>query len=492
MALEIDGLTPQQKALLAFQLRGRGARGGQSTSHALRRESKLPLSFAQQRLWFLAQLAPGDPSYNVAAGIHLGGKLDVVALTGALNDVVRRHEALRTRFVDEEGIPEQIIEQQVHVPIGVVDMAMVAPKHRERLLEDEVQSESSRPFDLRRAPLLRASLLRFAPAEHVMLLTMHHIVSDGWSMGVLMREVGLIYEASVRGVDSPLPPLPLQYADYAIQSRERLQGPVLDRHLNYWKRQLPPLPALELPVDRSLQDKAECAGATLSLRIDKELTEQLKRLSQGEGVTLFVILLASLVVLLVRYTGQNAITVGSPIANRTQPEIEALIGFFANTLVLRTDASGNPSFRELLRRCGSVCLEAYEHQDLPFERLVQELRPERNLGRNPLFQVSFALQNSPAVHLSMSDLHVRVLPRRSRTVRFDLEWDILPVRKELHLDLTYSASLFEQATVARMLMHYERLLQGIVANPDCRIRYLPMLEDEESHGTAERIAAPAH
>lgn len=473
MAFNLGSLNPTQKALLAFQLRGRGGHYGPAaqTPKPIPRQGKLALSCAQERLWFLAQLTPEDVSYNVAGRVLLEGDLNIVALGQSLHAIVRRHEALRTRFVSKAGIPEQVIEPEGHVLFRVVDLTGVAARDVQGVWEREAQSESNRPFDLRCAPLLRCALLWLSSKVHILLLTMHHIVTDGWSMGVLGRELAIVYHALVHGSTPQLPPLTLQYVDFAAWSREQLQGENLNKILGYWKRQLHSLSPMDLPLDRNRQAKAAHGGAMISVIVDQELTQRLKHLGRQEGVTLFVVLLASVNVLLARYSGGDEITVGSPIANRTLPELEALIGLLANTIVLRTDVSGNPRFRQLLNRTGSVCLGAYEHQDLPFDVLVRELCPERDLSCNPLFQVSFALQNNPSVPTKLSDLSLKVLPRRSRHVRFDLEWQVAPVGKQLQVMLGYNTVLFEPSTATRMLEQYNNLLKEIVANPDERIRH---------------------
>jgi hypothetical protein len=478
MTIDMSRLTTQQKCELAFRLRDLAVQDPHPL-HPVSRTGKLPLSFGQQRLWFLSELAPADPSYNIAGGVYLQGKLNVRALKGAIDEIVRRHEALRTRFVSEDGIPEQIIEEEVRVLFAIVDLSNVTLMDGRHILEREMRIEAHQPFELSRAPLLRVALLRIGPQEHVLLLTMHHIVSDGWSMGLLVRELGAVYEAFVRDLPSPLRPLRLQYADYAVWSRERLQGQLLEAHMNYWKQQLSGGSSPVFSTEPARHEDPDKSGATQSVRIPKELTGALTRMGQSEAVTLFVVLLSALIIMLVRYSGERVISIGSPIANRTRPELESIVGFFANTIVLRIDAFGNPSVRELLRRVGEVCLQAYEHQELPFERLVHELHPERLPGATPLFQVSFALQNSPAVECSMSGLRVQTLPRRSRTAHFDLEWEITPQQSELQVDVTYRTRVLTEGLVTRMLGHYDRLLQAIVGDPNGRIQYLPMLTEAE-------------
>jgi hypothetical protein len=327
--------------------------------------------------------------------------------------------------------------------------------------------------------LLRCLLFRLAPQEHVLLLTLHHIAGDAWSLDVLIREIGALYPALMRGDPSPLSPLTIQYADFAVWQRQRFTGAVLDEQLRYWKTQLEGAATVQLPADRPRPAKASHAGATLSLQLERKLTESCEELCRRHGVTLFVILLSTLDVLLARYSGQDSISVGAPIANRTRAEVEPLIGFFVNTLVLRADLSGNPAFHELLQRLKQVCVGAYEHQEFPFEKLVQELQPERDLGRNPLFQVSLALQNARRERLALPELSLHVLPRQYHAARFDQSWDVSPGPDGLEIAVTYSTAMFNEATVSRMLAHFAQLLKAAVADPAQRIRHLPMLTDIE-------------
>ncbi|MBV9788044.1 MAG: non-ribosomal peptide synthetase, partial [Chloroflexi bacterium] len=352
-----------------------------------------PLSFAQQRLWFLDQLVPGSAAYNLPTTVRLIGRLDVAALERSLHAIVARHEALRTTFTMLADQPVQMIEPSLGVPLPVVDLRALPPTERETEVQALTDAEMQQPFDLGRGPLLRAKLLHVADQEHIFLLTIHHIVSDSWSMGVFVRELATLYEAFAHDRPSPLQPLPIQYADFADWQRQWLRGEVLQRQLDYWKQQLGgDLPVLELPTDRPRPPIQTFHGATLYFSLPKLLSDSLAALSRQEGTTLYMTLLTAFNVLLYRYTGQEDLLVGSPIAGRTRPELEALIGFFVNTLVMRSDLSGNPSVREALQRVRDVTLKAYAHQDLPFEQLVEELHPERDMSRNPLFQVMFVLQ----------------------------------------------------------------------------------------------------
>src|SRR5262244_1752419 len=361
------------------------------------RDRPLPLSFAQQRLWFLDQLEPGSSVYNVPGAVRIRGALDVIDLELSLNEIVRRHEALRTIFSVVEGNAVQIISPSLNFCLQRIDLTDRNESEREVKAQHLASEEARRSFDLSSGPLLRATLIILGQDDHVLVLTMHHIVSDGWSMGVLYRELSLLYEAFSKGQPSPLPELSIQYADFAVWQRQWLQGEVLESQLSYWKKQLEGAPAvLNLPMDRPRPPLQSFRGARRSLELSKGLTRDLKNLSRQNDVTLFMTLLAAFQTLLYRYTAQEDVVVGSPIANRSRSEIENLIGFFANTLVLRSDLSGDPTFSELLVRVREVALGGYAHQDLPFEKLVEDLNPGRNLSHSPLFQVMFVLQNAPA------------------------------------------------------------------------------------------------
>ncbi|MBR8839675.1 MAG: amino acid adenylation domain-containing protein [Stigonema ocellatum SAG 48.90 = DSM 106950] len=470
-----------------------------------------PLSFAQQRLWFLDQLVPNNPFYNVPAAIRLVGLLNLGALEQTFNEIVRRHEALRTNFVIKEGQPIQVIAPTLKVSLPVIDLQELPQAEREIEAQRLATQEAQRPFNLSTDSLLRVTVVRLDDAEHILLLNMHHIVSDGWSIGVLIGEIAALYTAFTNNEPSPLPELAVQYADFAHWQRESLQGvgdldlgcrnPVsqrsftpqswCDRLLGYWQQQLEGISMLNLPTDRQRPAVQSYRGARKFLQFPKNLSEALLTLGQQEGVTVFMTLLAAFQILLYRYTHQEDIVVGSPIANRNRSELEGLIGFFVNSLVLRTDLSGNPTFRELLSRVKEVALSAYAHQDLPFEKLVEELHPERNLNQNPLFQVVFALQNAPMSELELPGLTLTPLQFDMETTRFDLEfhlWEQEP-QKGLWVDssegisgfVIYSTDLFDDTTITRMLGHFQTLLEGIVANPEQRLANLPLLTEPEQH-----------
>ncbi|MGH7579405.1 MAG: condensation domain-containing protein, partial [Gemmatimonadales bacterium] len=380
-----------------------------------------PTSFAQRRLWFVHQLEPDSASYNVTTALWLSGNLDVSALQRSLATIVERHEALRTTFRLADGDPVQVVAPNLELELPVTDRSAVPVDDREADVRRLIQEEVRRPFDLERGPLLRARLIRLAPDEHALILIVHHIVFDGWSTGVLSRELSECYRALATGEAPQLPELSIQYTDYAVWQREWLAGESGELQVAYWRGQLAGAPAvLELPTDFPRPRAQSYRGDTEKRLLSRALLESLKALSQQEGATLFMTLLAGFQLLLSRYTGQEDIVVGSPIANRTRIELEHLVGFFVNSLALRTDLSGDPSFRELLRRVRGVALGAYAHQDLPFERVVEELHPERIGDRNPLFQVMFALQNAPRGRLTLPGITLRSVPRKTATSKFDL------------------------------------------------------------------------
>ncbi len=446
----------------------------------LPRDKDLPLSFAQQRLWFIDQLDPGNSVYNFPVAIRLKGSLNLAALEQSLNEIVRRHEALRTTFSIVDGQPTQVIASKLMITLPVVDLRSLPAVQREAEVQRLVVQEARHPFDLAKGPLLRASVLKLADDEQVGLLTMHHIVSDGWSAGVLVREMAALYQAYCSGSPSPLPELPIQYADFAHWQREWLQGPVLQRQLDYWKKQLdgsPPL--LELPEDHPRPAVQTFRGGHQSLQLPKAIGDALKAFSREEAATLFMTLLAAFKVLLNCYTRQDDLLVGTPVANRNRLEIEGLIGFFVNALVLRTDLSGNPTFRELVRRVRRVCVDAYAHQDLPFERLVEELHTERDLSRNPLFQVMFVLQNAPLRAVELPGLSLNPVIADGGTTHFDLTLHIVDTEQGLLATAAYNTDLFDADTITRMLAHFQTLLEATIRAPDRHLSELSLLTDTQ-------------
>lgn len=444
------------------------------------RSDKTPLSFAQQRLWFLDQLIPNSPLYNVPIAARLQGRLDLTALDQSLNEIVRRHEVLRTTFRVIAEQPVQAITPTAHLELPIIHLQRLPQAVREAAARRLAAEEAGRPFDLSKDGMLRVHLLCLSPEDHVVLLTMHHISSDGWSLGILIREVATLFHAYSRDLPSPLEELAIQYADYAVWQREWLQGEVLEAQLAYWKQRLADVPPLlDLPLDHPRPLVQSFRGATQSMNLSPALLTALTELSQQHGMTLFMILLAAFQALLARYTRQEDIAIGTPVAGRNRAELEGLIGFFANTLVMRTDLSGNPSFAEVLRRVREVALEAYAHQDLPFERLVEELQPERGLGSNPIFQVMMVLQNAPAETLELPGLTLSLLPNECRTAKFDLTVFLEETNSGLGVSLEYSIDLFEADTISRLLGHYQRLLESVTADPECRLSDLELLTAEE-------------
>jgi non-ribosomal peptide synthetase component F/acyl carrier protein len=455
------------------------------------REQELPLSFAQQRLWFLDQLEPGTKIYNIPLAVRLYGSLDVTSLRRALDEIVRRHESLRTIFRASGGRAVQVIMPAEAVPLPIKDLGALSEEEREAEAWRLSKEEAHRPFDLVKGPLLRAGLLRLDETTHIVLLTMHHIISDGWSEGVLVKEVVALYDAFTDGRPSPLPELPIQYADYAYWQREWLRGEVLESQLAYWKNQLADAPTvLKLATGLERPAVQSYRGASLSLMLTMELSQALVELSRREGATLYMTLLAAYQTLLYRYSGQEDILVGSPIANRNRAETEALIGFFINTLVLRGDLSGNPSFRELLRRVRETALGAYAHQDLPFEKLVEELNVERDVSRHPLFQVMFVLQNATMPVLELKGLSVSPRAMSNEVARFDLYLSMVETEQGLNATVRYNIDLFDVATITRMLKDFEAILRQVATNPDETVESLitTLVEAERRQRIVEQEA----
>ncbi|HEX7314775.1 MAG TPA: amino acid adenylation domain-containing protein [Pyrinomonadaceae bacterium] len=447
------------------------------------RVAELPLSFAQQRLWFLDQLEPGSPLYNISQAVRLTGMLDRDALARAISEVVRRHEVLRTNFPLAEGRPVQVVNDAAPVPLPMTDLTALDGAEQESESQRVVNEEARRPFDLSTEPLLRARLLKLEEQEHVLVLVMHHIVSDGWSTGVLVREVTALYEAFSAERPSPLAELPVQYADYSSWQRERLTGELLEAQLSYWREQLRGAPpVLELPTDRPRPAIQSFRGASESFTLDAELSEAIKGLSRAEGVSLFMTLLAGFKVLLSRYSGQEEIVVGTPIAGREQIETEGLIGFFVNSLALRTEMSGGAGFREMLHRVEDVCLGAYAHQEVPFDLIVDELQPERSLSHSPLFQVLFVLQNTQRTTIRMGGVELRPLNSDTAASKFDLTLAMFEEAGVLNGVFEYNTDLFDAATVRRLASHFQTLLRAAVADPARAVSMLPLLDEDERRG----------
>jgi amino acid adenylation domain-containing protein len=444
------------------------------------RQERLQLSFSQSRLWFLNQLEGGSATYNMPEPLQLTGDLDVAALESSVEGIIQRHEVLRTSFQTIDGEPVQVISNNSQIAVPFVDLLHLTGGAQSDRLQEIAIEESQQPFDLAVPPLLRVTLVRLGLETHILLVTMHHIISDGWSMGIFVDELSTLYRAICTETPAQLPELPIQYADFAQWQRQWLTGNILQSQVDYWEQQLataPPL--LELPTDRSRPSMQTFKGSTTSFYLDRELTQQLKLLSQNSGATLFMTLLAAFATLLSRYSRQEDIVIGSPIANRNQSGIESLIGFFVNTLVLRTDLTGEPTFTELLDRVREMTLGAYEHQDLPFEKLVEELQPARSLSYTPLFQVMFVLQNAPLNQLELPDLTIAPFKLEQVTARFDLTLQLEETAGELTGELIYNRDLFDATTIERMASHLQILLAGIVANPHQQVAKLPLISGAE-------------
>jgi amino acid adenylation domain-containing protein len=486
----------EKRKKAADYLRGRQPVSPRLSFGIPRRNSSAPapLSYAQQRLWFLDRLVPNSPFYNVPAATRLKMPLDPAVVRATLNEIVRRHEALRTSIREIDGSPVQVIAPQVEIPFTFRDLQHMPAAERERQAFRLATEDARAPFDLRGHPLLRAGILRLGPEDHVFLLNFHHIAADGWSMGVLVKEFQQIYHAFAQGRPSPLPELPIQYADFAAWQREMLTTGRFEQQMSFWTQQLSSLPTLELPCDFPRREVQGFEGETQYFIFPARLTRDLREFARAHSVTLFQLLFAGFNALLQRYTGQDEIVIGEPIANRNHVELEPLIGFFVNSLVLRTDLSNDPTFAELLRRSRAVALDADANQDIPFEVLVERLKPERTMGRNPLFQVSlqFFTGADAATETTTSSESIQV---EKGTASLDLAFDLINSDRGLLARVEYSTELFRGTTIRRMVTHYENLLQAFVSNPQLRLSKAPMLVSDELQqvlalSSSASIAAP--
>lgn len=477
-------LSPAKLELLLRRLAEKEPARGAPARAAIPRRARgagefAPASYSQERLWFLSQLEPDSPAYNLPLAVRLSGELNLLAFERALGEIVRRHESLRTTFREVEGKPVQVVSPHAPVVVPLIDLTGLPDAEAEaRRLADE---DARRPFNLARGPLLRACVLRVAPGEHVALLATHHIVSDAWSMGLLVKELAALYEPFARGLAAALPELPIQFADYAYWQREQLRDERLDAQLAYWTKRLRGAPtSVEWPADGARTAPQTGGGARLFVKLSKELTESLKEFARREGATVYMTLLAAYGVLLHSHTGRSDILVGSPIANRTRPETEPLIGLFVNTLVLRVELDGDPTLRELLGRVRESALGADAHQDLPFDRLVKALQPDRELSRMPLIQVAFTLRNDPLPELSLPRLALRPLEVERGTVQFDLTLNVVEREGALGGSFEYRTGIFDAATAARLWARYEMILRTVVARPEARLaEVLGLLEEAE-------------
>ena len=486
LASRLEDLSPAKRELLLRQLK---KLKGEAPRPVIRpraeRLADFPLSYAQQRLWFLDQLEPGNPFYNLPGAVRLQGPLDEACLGLALSGVVARHESLRTGFPAIQGRPVQRVSSAAELPLPVVDLTALPEALRRSAGRALAQAAVRRPFDLATGPLLRAVLLRLSADERILAFAVHHIVADGWSLRVLVRELTSLYQAFLRGLPSPLAALPVQYADYALAEREWLDGEALAPQLEFWRRQLAGLAGvLELPADRPRPEVQTFRGARQPVTLPAGTVAALRELGQAEKATPFMVLLAAFAVLLYRYGGSEDVPLGTPIANRDRLETEGLIGFFVNTLVMRCDLAGRPSFRELLARVRETALGAFAHPDLPFERLVEELRPDRDLGRTPLFQVLFAFQSAAAESRGASQLSLEHLPVETGKALFDLTLTLDETPGRIAGAFEYNTDLFDAVRMRRMAGHLETLLAAVVREPDGRLSELPVLTASERHQLA--------
>ena len=481
LTVRLANLSPAKRALLERKLMENGGVEPSLAPNIPRRPAgdTALLSFAQQRLWFLNQLEPESTVYNEASTFRLKGVVDLDALNLALNQIVRRQEILRTIIVSENGSPRQVVTSHREVELPVITLKAAPMTDRDSEARRLIAEAIRKPFDLSRDLLLRVLLLRLADQEWLFLVVMHHIACDGWSSGVFWRELTALYRAFTEGEASPLPELPIQYADYALWQRDWLQGELLERQLSYWRKQLDGIATLQLPTDRPRLSVRRNEGRRQTIELSAQLSQELIALSRQQGATLFMTLLAAFQTLLYRYTGQRDIAVGCPIAGRTRQELEGLIGFFVNTLVLRVDFSGHPTSREVLARVRDVALEAYGHQDLPFEKLVQELQPDRSLSYTPLFQVAFAYQNTPDHAPELFGLDVRRVEKIVETTKFDLYLSVNGGDEGIGATLNYASDLFDDDTITRLLDHWRVLLKGIIEDPDRPISELAILTETE-------------
>lgn len=487
LATRLAALSPEKRKLLERRLQTQGKNLPSERITPRHESSRLPLSFAQQRLWFLEQLEPDRSFYNLPFTSRFSGQLAPSVIERALNEIVRRHEALRTRFVLENGEPVQLIEPELHIKLDVLDLQSVPEADREREAGAIATQEAMQPFDLERGPLFHAKLLRLSPTDHFLVVTMHHIVSDGWSMGVLYRELSVLYNAFATNQPSPLPDLPMQYGDFALWQRNYLSDSRLEQLLSYWKAKLDGMPVLlELPTDHPRPRVQSFKGGSYSAPFGKPAIDELKELARQENATLFMALLAVFKVLLHRYSGVTDMVVGAPIANRNRVELEGLIGFFVNTLVLRTDFSGDPSFREVLSRVRDVTLDGFAHQDLPFEKLVEEMQPDRNLSHNPLFQVMFGLQNAEAQMAS----HNAPAQLSYGTSKFDLTLSATETAEGLTAVFEFNLELFDSETIKSLANAFGTLLTAVTADPERRISKLPLVSTAQREKLIRAAATP--
>ncbi|MFP2909701.1 condensation domain-containing protein, partial [Pyxidicoccus sp. 3LFB2] len=490
----LASLPADKREQLMRQLREKTTRTQQPTIPVHPRDADAyPLSFSQQRLWFFDRLDPGSVAYNLPAAVRMEGVLDVPALERSASEVVRRHESLRTTFRNGPEGALQVIAPAAPVTLPVIDLGHLPEASREKEALRLARQEALRPFDLVQGPLIRGTLLRLAPQDHILLLTMHHIVSDAWSMGVFIREFAALYDAFLSGRPSPLTEPGLQYADYAVWQRGWLQGEVLETQVGYWRQQLSGAPqVLELSTDRPRPAVQSFRGANVPVRLSRQASDALKALCQKEGATPFMALLAAWQVLLARYSGQDDISVATPIAGRNRPGMAGLIGIFINTLVLRSRVEWTQSFRQLLGQVRETTLGAYAHQELPFEKLVDALQPQRNLSHTPLAQVMLALQNAPMTTLSLPGVVLRPLESEGIAAKFDLTLTLLDSEEGFRGVLEFATDLFDTTTAVRIAAYAQGLFEALATRPDAPLSVHGLLGGDERHQVLEACNATAY
>ncbi|WP_116892804.1 condensation domain-containing protein, partial [Pseudomonas syringae] len=478
--LSLADIFAQPELAALAQVVAHAAGSSQQPIVPVSRDQSLPLSFAQQRLWFLAQLDGGSAAYHIPAGLRLRGSLDQVALKRALDRIVARHEALRTTFVQEQDQDPLQCIAPADIGFSLQLQVLNGQADAEQQLLAIAAEEAEEGFDLVNGPLVRGRLVRMADDDHVLLVTMHHIVSDGWSAGVLTRELGMLYAAFSEGAEDPLPALPVQYADYALWQRNWLSGDVLQQQRQYWQQTLAGAPALlTLPTDRPRPAQQDYSGQLLGLVLDADLTRGLKALSQRHGSSLFMTVMAAWAALLGRLAGQDDVVIGTPVANRMRAEVEDLIGFFVNTLAVRVDLSGTPSVQSLLQQVKQQTLAAQANQDLPFEQVVEVVRPQRSLSHSPIFQAMLSWQNNETSDLALGDMSLQGVAVAGHTAKFDLTLDMTEVGDQLIGTLEYATALFDESTLQRYMGYFQRLLEAMVADDRQLLEQVPLLDAVE-------------
>jgi hypothetical protein len=479
---QIADLPPEKRELFELMLQEQGVdlSGIMITPLKRERDSRFPLSFSQQRLWFLDRLEPDSYLYNINTAVKISGRLDKKALERTINEIIRRHEVLRTHFTENGGEPEQVIRQELNIRLEETDLEELPEQDRDTALNEHLLRESKKPFDLKSDALMRIHLFRLQPAEHVFFMSVHHIVSDNWSTGLLVNEIMQIYSALSKGEDHHLQALPVQYADYAAWQRKWLQGKTLEKQLDYWKKELDSAPPiLEFPLDHPRPSFQTYNGDFILFQIPSEVRQQLKTLCSKADVTEFMVLLAVFILLLHKYSGQDDICVGTPIANRNRSETEQLIGFFINTLVIRGNLEGDPAFTDLLARIKERTLGALDHQDIPFETLVEALQPERDMSHSPFFQTMFVLNNAPVRALELEGLKMELLEIENKTSKFDLIFNLTETEKGFSGKLEFNTDLFEKASMNRFREHYLLLLERVLEDTEKPVSEYSLITPED-------------